>query len=317
MQLVLLERERELDRVEDAVGEARAGRGGLLVVEGPPGIGKTCLLEALRARARRHDMVVLAARASELDREFPFGVVRQLFEPLVLRAEEERRARLLGGPAALVARLLGVGSSASDAADSLAYFHALYWLIANLADEEPVALVIDDAHWADAGSLRFLEFLAPRLEELPALVALAMRPHESAHREPSDALAVDALARVVRPAPLSVPAVADLVATELGEAPAPGFAQACHDATGGNPFLVRELVAELARDHVRPLEDRAPMVRRLAPQTVGRAVLLRLARLGAEATALAHAVAVLDQAPLRRAAALAGLAEEHAAELAG
>src|SRR4051812_800582 len=212
MQLVLLERERELDRVEDAVGEARAGRGGLLVVEGPPGIGKTRLLEALRARARRQDMVVAAARASELDREFPFGVVRQLFEPLVLRADDERRGRLLGGPAALVAGLLGVGSPESDAGDSLAHFHALYWLIANLAEEAPVALVVDDVHWADASSLRFFEFLAPRLAELPALVALALRPHESAGREGVGALVVDALARVARPAPLSVPAVAELVA---------------------------------------------------------------------------------------------------------
>src|SRR5919199_1372547 len=97
----LLERELELEQLDRVVEEATAGHGGLAFMEGPPGIGKPRLLDALRERARDHGMTVLAARASELDREFPFGVVRQLFEPLVASAGRERRAQLLQGAAGL------------------------------------------------------------------------------------------------------------------------------------------------------------------------------------------------------------------------
>src|SRR5919202_2106220 len=98
--LDLLERERELRLLDQLVDEARGGRGRMALVEGVPGIGKTRLLDAARESAREQGMLVLSARASELDGEFPFGVVRQLFEPLVARADPEERSRLLRGAAA-------------------------------------------------------------------------------------------------------------------------------------------------------------------------------------------------------------------------
>src|SRR5881227_2226248 len=146
----LLERDEELTELAELVREASAGRGRLVLVEGPPGIGKTRLLEAVRDRAREGGMTMLSARASELDREFPFGVVRQLFEPLVAGADESRRQTLLHGAAGLGAPLLAAAPPERDSVEvdpSLAHFHALYWLTANLADEGPVALSIDDVHW--------------------------------------------------------------------------------------------------------------------------------------------------------------------------
>lgn len=320
---MLLEREGELGRIDAALDEAHAGRGRVVLIEGPAGIGKTRLLEALRARAGEHGFAVQRARASELDRDFPLGVVRQLFEPLLAGAGtgDERRAALLAGAAGLVAPLLGAGEGEPPAAAdaSVAHLHGLYWLVANLADEGPAVLAIDDLHWADAESLRFLQFLLPRLGELPVLVALATRPADPGlDRAAIDVLATDELTEVLRPAPLAPDGVARLVAAELGAAPDAGFGDACRDATGGNPFLLRELLRELAADGVEPAAGSAPLVRQLAPATVARAVLLRLARLGDEASALARAVAVLgDGASLRRAAALAELDEERAAPLAG
>jgi DNA-binding CsgD family transcriptional regulator len=315
----LLEREPELEELGRLVDEASAGAGRLVLVEGPPGIGKTRLLEAVRRRGGERDMTVLSARASELDREFPLGVVRQLFEPLL--SDAARRSTLLRGAAGHAASLLGAPPPDGDAAPARAspvHFHALYWLVANLAEEAPVVLVVDDLHWADAASLQFLEFLAPRLEGLPALVALATRPPEpGGERRSIDAVATDALSVVLRPAPLSDDAVSDLVAAELGQASDARFSEACHQATGGNPFLLRELLRELVAEGVAPSAAAVPAVRQLAPPTVARAVLLRLARLGDEASALAGAVAVLgDGAPLRRACTLAGLDEERAGELA-
>ena len=319
----LLERERELAEFARLVDEACNGRGRLVLVEGPPGIGKTRLLGAARGCAERRGMVVLSARPSELDREFPLGVVRQLFEPVLAGAEKRRRVRLLQGAARPAGALVGPGApdetaAAADEDASLAHFHALYWLTANFAEEAPLALVIDDIHWADAISLRFLQFLLPRLEELPVLVALASRPSEpSVDREPFDAIATDPLTELLRPAPLSEDAVGAVVATTLGANPDARFCEACREATGGNPFLLGELLRELAADQVEPAPEAVPLVRQLAPPTVARAVLLRLARLGEEATALARAVAVLgDAVPVRRASALAELTDERAGEVA-
>jgi DNA-binding CsgD family transcriptional regulator len=315
----LLEREGELMELEGLADDACASRGRLVLLEGPPGIGKTRLLETVRANARERGMTVLAARASELDREFPFGVVRQLYEPLIVNAGADRRARLLQGAAGLAEPLLGGGQAPGRAVvEPLALFHALYWLTANLAEDEPVALVIDDLHWADASSLRFLQFLAPRLEELPVLVALATRAREvGLDRRAIDALATDPLAVALRPEPLSEEAVAQLVGEELREGPDHRFSAACREATGGNPFLVGELVRELASEGVSPSAGRKALVRQLAPPTVARAVLVRLARLGRDATALARAVAVLgSDAPPQRAFALAGLPHERGEEAA-
>ncbi|HEX8054499.1 MAG TPA: AAA family ATPase [Thermoleophilaceae bacterium] len=320
---MLLERESELRDLEREIGEACAGRGRVVLVEGEPGIGKTRLLEVVRERSREHGMTVLSARASELDRDFPLGVVRQLFEPLLAGADAATRRALLHGAAAAAAPLLGLAApepGGAPAADdpSLPHFHALYWLAANLTERGPAALVIDDLHWADASSLRFLQFLLPRLDELPVLVALAARPDEAgSDRRSIDALATDARAVVLRPPPLSEDAVPALVAARLGPDPDRAFCDACRAATGGNPFLLRELLRELAADGVAPAAAAAPLVRQLAPPTVGRAVLLRVARLGPDAAALARAVAVLgDGAPLRRAAALAELGEDLAAAAA-
>src|SRR5438067_12441357 len=151
---MLLERERELGQLGAAVDAVSAGNGRLVLVEGPPGIGKTRLLEALRARATEHGMTVLAARASELDRDFPFGVVRQLFEPVLAGADAERRAALLRGAAARATALFaGTPEQGRSLDPAWSHLHALYWLTANFAEEAPVALAIDDAHWADAESL--------------------------------------------------------------------------------------------------------------------------------------------------------------------
>ena len=89
----LLERSEELARIESALAEARSGRGTFVVVEGPAGIGKTALLAAARAAAAEGGMRVLRSRGTELERDFAFGVVRQLFEPPLVEASERRARR--------------------------------------------------------------------------------------------------------------------------------------------------------------------------------------------------------------------------------
>ena len=95
---LLLERDRELDSLRAVLQGAEGGGGRLALVEGPAGIGKSRLLAELRRAAREDDVRVLAARGSELERKFPFGVVRQLFEPSLTNGEA--RERWLAGAAA-------------------------------------------------------------------------------------------------------------------------------------------------------------------------------------------------------------------------
>ena len=153
----LLERSEELARIESALAEARSGRGTFVVIEGPAGIGKTALLAAARTAAADGGMRVLRSRGTELERDFAFGVVRQLFEPPLAEASELERADLLQGAAGVAARAARAsgrsrgGRPASSGVDpSFAILHGLYWLCANLAAAGPLCFVVDDAHWADA-----------------------------------------------------------------------------------------------------------------------------------------------------------------------
>src|SRR5262245_61231382 len=175
---VLIERERELAPLSQGLGEAREGRGRVILVEAPAGLGKTSLLGAAAETALGMGFACLRARAGELERDFAYGCVRQLLEPVVAHAPGPERDRWLTGAAALARPLFeppvpGSPGRSTDAA--FAMLHGLYWLLSNLADDGPVALSVDDLQWADADSLRLLVYLAPRLDGLRLAVLGASR----------------------------------------------------------------------------------------------------------------------------------------------
>jgi DNA-binding CsgD family transcriptional regulator len=323
----LLERKGELARIDRLLTTARAGRGGVVVITGPAGIGKTALLTEAEERAGRAGMRVLAGRGGELEGGFSFGVARQLFEPLLTGAAPADEAALLAGAARRGLIALGDETAAAPSAAGnerlFTVVHGLYWLVVNASGAGPVLVVVDDLHWADQASLRFLLYLAGRLAGLPVSLVLSWRAAEPGAG--ADRLArleqIDAES-VVPLAPLSERAVRALLTEEFGTAPAERFATACHTVTGGNPFLLRELAASLRADGMGPGEEAADQVAGLGPQSVARAVALRVARLGPAAGELARAAAILgDGGQLRHAAALAGVALADAAaaadELAG
>src|SRR5262245_3110048 len=306
----LLEREAELEAVEELI--RAAGRGGrLLAIEGPPGIGKTALVAAARQEAQAAGLLVLSARGSELERAFSYGVVRQLFEPLLASQRADERAGLLAGAAALAASVFDpAGVAAAPEGDSsLATLHGLYWLTANLAERQPLLLAIDDLHWSDLASLRWLAYLLPRMEGLELLVVAALRPETpGADQAVVTQIASDPLATAVRPRALSDEATAQLL-RDITSAPAEDeFCAACQRETGGNPLLLRELAHAVVADGLAPIAANASRVHGIAARAGSRAVSLRLAGLPREATTLARAVAVLgDDADPRLAGALAEL----------
>ncbi len=102
----LLERESEVAALVDVLDAACAGTGRVALIEGPPGIGKSALLECAKQLAPGRGMRVLAARGGALERDFSFGVVRQLFEPFVTADALVARGRLFEGAAGIAAELL-------------------------------------------------------------------------------------------------------------------------------------------------------------------------------------------------------------------
>jgi predicted ATPase len=152
----LVEREVELETVERLLAGAGAGSGGAVVFEGPAGIGKSSLLAAARTAAAAARARVLSARGGELERELPFGIVRQLLEPVVVACDPEEREALLAGAAALAKPVLFPADPEAGTEPSFSALHGLYWLTVNLADAQPLLVAVDDAHWADVASLRWL-----------------------------------------------------------------------------------------------------------------------------------------------------------------
>jgi DNA-binding CsgD family transcriptional regulator len=290
----LLERDWECAAAGALVEKAAAGGGGVLVIEGPPGIGKTTLLADLAARAGAAGIAVRSARATHLGVEIPFALARWLLEPAV----RERPLALQAGWARH-ARSLFDGEP-SGAGDRRLLVEGLVALVAELRrGGEPLALIVDDAQWGDHASLQFLEELAARCAQIGVALAVAIG---TAQGEPDE----DSLRRLgaapgtclLAPAALSGEAVRELVRARLPGAAEP-FAARVAAAAGGNPLLVAELIDSAARHGTAELHT---------PEGLGRNVLLRVEDAGPHARELAEAVAVLGTAPLRLAAGLAGIA---------
>ena len=239
---LMLEREAEMAALAALLEAANAGDGRLVVVEGSAGIGKTRLLAQARALAEAAEFEVLNARGGELEGEFAFGIVRQLFEAPLATATTELRAELLAGAAGLCASLFASApttASGEGAESSFAMLHGLYWLAANFASRTPTLLVVDDLHWSDEPSLGWLHFLARRLEGLPLLLLIGTRPPEQANRPALiEELLADPGGVVMRPGGLGQESAAALARERLGDEPAAAFAAALETGSGGNPLYL-------------------------------------------------------------------------------
>jgi DNA-binding SARP family transcriptional activator len=311
---VLVDRDREMTMLRHCVDDVADGQGGVALIAGPAGIGKTRLLAEARRYASDSGVVALTARGSQLEKEFGFGAVRQLFEPLL--TDPADRARLLAGSAASASGVFDAAVDDSSRADgSFAVLHGLYWLVVNLAAERPVVLAVDDLQWCDAGSLRALAYIVRRLEGLPVLLATTLRTGEE-YDEPQliHDLETDPATVAVQPAPLTGDGVANLVRARLGAEADDVFINACYRTTNGNPLLLRQLLRALEADGVRPDATHVHTVTAIGSRAVSSIVLMRLNRLATPATAVARAIAVLgDGAPLPTIAALADLGEAETA----
>ncbi|MFD8307599.1 AAA family ATPase [Streptomyces sp. NPDC059690] len=327
----LFERESELAAVEEALAALtglRADgaeppdrpRGALLAFAGRAGIGKTTLLAEVRRLATAKGCTVLSARGGDQEQRVAFHVARQLLQPQFAGAAQADLRDSLGSWYDIVGPALGLcAPTAAAPPDQQGLRDGLDWILTHLAAlRAPMVLVLDDAHWADPESLRWLAAFAPRAEQLPLLIVVAYRPDElPEHAESFRGLPGRAGTRPLDLEPLSAAAVARLVRETLGARPDDTFCRECWAVTTGNPFETVELLAKVRERGLAPTESAAPLLRDLAAAVKGSGLVARLERLGASTVRFAWACAVLGTEihPLL-AAAVAGLGHEEAADAA-
>jgi DNA-binding CsgD family transcriptional regulator/tetratricopeptide (TPR) repeat protein/energy-coupling factor transporter ATP-binding protein EcfA2 len=308
---LILERDAERALADEVLTGVAAGDGATVLVEGPAGVGKTTVLEMFSGAAAARGMETVGARATPVEQSEAWAVTRRLFDRPLLAADPDRREELLGGAAHNALPALGMADPGAPVIDPFTCVHGLYWLVANLAREAPLLICVDDIQWTDVPSARWLAHMASRTSDLPVLLLLARRigePVPAGH--PVEALDGVEEVRRIRPNPLSVRGSEAVVRARLGDAGA-ASARACHDATGGNPFLLHELCKSLAPDLVAPDGD---AIEAFGAEGVARSLRRRLDRLGPQASALAEALSVWGEgAELGEGAALAGLAGDEAA----
>jgi DNA-binding CsgD family transcriptional regulator len=320
----LLERDAEISALGQILDLTRAGRGQVVVIEGAPGIGKSALVQVARHLGAEHGFMTLSARGMPLESELPFGVVRQLFERMLARMPASRRAGLLEGAARLAAPILGLENTAASGSNDLpdqdvmearfGALHGLYWLVANLAEGAPVLLAADDAQWSDLPSLQAVLYVARRAEDIPLAVLLVARGGEpGAAASLLSQFLAESPVQVLRPSPLSEAAVATLVGTTLPGSPDTEFCRACHRASGGNPFLVHELIGQLVREGITPSAAESWRLSQMRSAAVTGEVRARLTRLGTGPAQVAQATAILGaDAQPNMLARLAGQSTESA-----
>ncbi|KAA2262660.1 AAA family ATPase [Solihabitans fulvus] len=277
-----------------------------LLFDGPSGIGKTSLLRATAELAAEQGLRVALARAHPLEQDFAFGIIRQLIEPRLAELSDADRLAVLGAEPTPASRVVwgdpGVGEVVTSAV-----LPSLGELVRRLARRAPLLVAIDDLQWADAASLRLLDYLAERTAELPLVFAATVTSGEVGGQQALVRAVADRCTRVPVEG-LCADDAAALAAEVFGRAPEPGLLAACLRATDGNPFLLRELTVALADDGIEPTDEAVRHVREFSPRTVSRWVLTRMRRCGTGALELARAVAVLgDGTTPATAAELAGL----------
>lgn len=247
---MLLARDSERAAIDQLLASAGDSRGGGLVLFGEPGIGKSALLHYARERA--HDMRVLSACAAEAEATLAFATLHQLLRPVL------RRVSRLPEPQARALRV-ALGLEASEGADRFLISLATLTLLSEVAGDQPLLCLLDDAQWADRPTLEVVAFVARRLEADPIAFLAAVRGEED------QALGAAGI-KQFRLTGLEPDAAAALLDEKCGVSLAAAVRDALVRATGGNPLALIELPQTLTPDQLsgrQPLTEPLPIKERL------------------------------------------------------
>lgn len=307
---MLVGRATEIGILDDLTAGAVAGRAGLIVLRGEAGIGKTALLSEIATRA--DDFTVLRTQGHEVETHVSFGGLATLLEPVLNLVEELPQAQ-----AAALSGALRLGE-ASSPGDRLGVGTAVLGLIAAAAENAPVLLAVDDAHWLDLPSLEAIVFATRRLRAERAVAVMAARP--AVDIDPDVARWLDSLPSLTVSG-LDEPAARELLARRVSPLDPTRLRRHLSD-TSGNPLALLELaehpddgrgVAPAAIG--RRLEEAFGARLRRCPQSTRKALLL-LAVCGGEIDALRQLLETQGLSPAAiDAAETAGLVRAEAGEI--
>ncbi|WP_155369792.1 ATP-binding protein [Catellatospora vulcania] len=247
---VFVGRQRETDRLRALARQAVAGHGVAVLVEGEPGIGKTSLLDRVAADCADLGMRLLTGTAEDLEQQLPFSAIANCLGIGAATTDPElaRASGLLRGEQAFTQSLAAVNHD-------FVITEAILDLFDDWFAQGPVALLLDDAQWADPQSLVVTHRLGRGIEQQPMLLVVATRAAPRA--EAVDALERSLVARgghVIELAPLP-PDEVDTLARDLLHADAGPRLRRLLTTAGGNPMYVTELLAELSEEGALAVRD--------------------------------------------------------------
>ncbi|HWB37825.1 MAG TPA: AAA family ATPase, partial [Rugosimonospora sp.] len=236
----------ELAAIADALDQLASGRGGLLWIEGGPGIGKSHLVAELSQQAARRDCAVRVGYADQLSQTFPLRVAVDALGITTWSADPVQAtiARLLSGEAA---------GEFAYADPVLAASERMLDLLERVSAETPLALVLEDIQWADDASLVLAERLSRALDQIPVLLVLTGRPVPEEQESVRGALRERAVGRLT-PGPLDQADVKALAHASLGGPPGPRLSTLL-DTAAGSPLYVCEILRTLTRNDLSAHAD--------------------------------------------------------------
>lgn len=306
----LLSREYEIGAVGRILRSAAAGIGCFLVASGEAGIGKTALLNEAVDRARGEGFRILQARGSYSEGDRSFGLARRLFGSAPAQSDVDIQiASVLAALSSSTPEFQNNGGQGSSFIEtSFADLDALNLLVSYLAlEREPIVIAIDNLHWADRPTLRWLITLAERIESVPVAIFATV----CGGIPGTDPALLDDLlfccSHELRITRLGFAAATTVMEEQLGASPDRSFVTACMYATEGNPLLLNELARALAEHGVRPDARAADSLSGVVIDSLARSTHVRLRRISPVALSLFRAIAVLDgQATFDRIALITG-----------
>ena len=298
----------ELAELELALGEAAAGRPVLVLIGGDSGVGKSRLVGELERRIAGESVLVLRGESiDDGEGELPYAALLGALRPLARRHHPALDALSPGSRNQLAALLPALGDGGSSpaepgAAGQVRLFEALLELLDVLSDAGPVALVLEDVHWADSSTRTFAQFLARSLRDERLMLVLTYRSDELHRRHPLRPLLAELerleRARRIDLAPFDRVELTEALADILGDAPDDELVERLYRRSEGNPLYTEELLAA-------GLDGRGA-----APKSLSDAFMLRIERLSADAQSAVRAIAIGQRLDQLTVAAMTGIDSE-------
>ena len=305
----LVGREPELSLLEDALLSAMRGDGGVVIVGGEAGLGKTRLVNTLAGRARRLGCVVLTGACSEAELALPYLPFLEAVGNYLVTADLSQIRGRLGSAGEELAQLFPqMGRPASTGGDTtqakLRLFESIMLLLRDASSSHALLLILEDLQWADPTTRELLDYATRRLRSSNVLVLATYRSDEM-HRKHALLPTIQGWRRngqveLIELHPLSAEAVADMVCAIFEEGSISGeFRDFLSERSEGNPFVLEEMLRDaLDRGDIFRTEkgwDRKGVAEMRIPRTVRDTILQRLERLGRDDVAVLSAASVMGR----------------------